>query len=62
MVAKEIIKAVKEADWEPSLHYDSLPTEFGEDSPYDLVAIDGTSTWNVSKGHGLLYWGIRIDD
>ncbi|XP_024966928.1 GDSL esterase/lipase CPRD49-like isoform X2 [Cynara cardunculus var. scolymus] len=28
IVAKEILKAVKEADWKPSLHWESLPTEF----------------------------------
>ncbi|KAM0937117.1 putative SGNH hydrolase-type esterase domain, SGNH hydrolase superfamily [Dioscorea sansibarensis] len=48
IVAEEILKAVKEADWEPSLHWKSMPTEFAEDSPYDLLASDGNSTLNPS--------------
>ncbi|XP_038684338.1 GDSL esterase/lipase CPRD49-like isoform X2 [Tripterygium wilfordii] len=34
MVAKEILKVLREAEWEPSLHWKELPTEFDEDSPY----------------------------
>ncbi|KAI3771186.1 hypothetical protein L6452_02345 [Arctium lappa] len=30
IVAKEILKAVKEADWKPSLHWESLPMEFAK--------------------------------
>lgn len=48
IVAEEILKALKEADWEPSLHWKSMPTEFAEDSPYDLLASDGNSTLNPS--------------
>jgi len=31
IVAKEILKVLREADWEPSLHWNSMPTEFAED-------------------------------
>ena len=48
MVA-EVLKVLKEADWKPSLHWDILPTEFSEDSPYDLVSGDGKSTVNISE-------------
>ncbi|KAK1264056.1 GDSL esterase/lipase CPRD49 [Acorus gramineus] len=49
IVVKEVLKVLKEAEWEPSLHWKSLPTEFAEDSPYDLVAADGKSTVNISQ-------------
>lgn len=42
------MKILKEAEWKPSLFWKSLPTEFAEDSPYDLVAADGTKTLNGS--------------
>lgn len=45
---------LKEADWEPSLHWKSMPTEFSEDSPYDLVAADGETTLNPSEW--TFYW------
>ncbi|WOL18610.1 GDSL esterase/lipase CPRD49 [Canna indica] len=48
IVAEEILKVIKEAEWEPSLYWKSLPTEFGEDSPYDIVASNGKSTINIS--------------
>lgn len=48
MVVKEILRVLKEADWEPSLHWKSLPSEFGEDSTYYPVLADGKSTLNVS--------------
>ncbi|OAY79460.1 GDSL esterase/lipase CPRD49 [Ananas comosus] len=48
IVVGEILKVIKEAEWEPSLYWKSMPTEFGEDSPYDLVASDGKSTVNPS--------------
>ncbi|KAL4394341.1 hypothetical protein AHAS_Ahas02G0142300 [Arachis hypogaea] len=35
IVAKEILKILKEAEWEPNLHWKSLPTQFGEDSPVE---------------------------
>ncbi|CAM8971498.1 unnamed protein product [Rhodiola kirilowii] len=35
IVAHEILKALKEADWKPSLYWESLPIEFGEyELPY----------------------------
>lgn len=49
IVVKEILKILKEADWEPCLHWKSLPIEFGEDSPYDPVGPDGKTTMNVSS-------------
>ncbi|XP_077222653.1 SGNH hydrolase-type esterase superfamily protein [Tasmannia lanceolata] len=49
IVVEEILKVLKEAQWEPSLHWKSLPTEFAEDSPYDLVASDGETTVNISE-------------
>ncbi|KAK8617258.1 hypothetical protein V6N13_080176 [Hibiscus sabdariffa] len=47
LVAKEILKGIEEADWEPSLRSSSLPIEFGDDSIYDHVSQDG-KTVNVS--------------
>ena len=32
IVAKEILKVLREAEWEPKLHWKSMPTEFEEDS------------------------------
>ena len=49
LVAAEILKVVKEAEWRPSLHWKSMPTEFSEDSPYDLVSADGKTTLNSSE-------------
>ncbi|KAF3449545.1 hypothetical protein FNV43_RR10274 [Rhamnella rubrinervis] len=49
IVAKEILKVLRDANWEPSLYLTSLPSEFGEDSPYDPVNIDGNTTINQSK-------------
>ncbi|XP_075499992.1 GDSL esterase/lipase CPRD49-like [Primulina tabacum] len=49
VVAEEILKVLEEAEWEPSLRRDSMPIEFSEDSPYDLVAKDGKTTINLSK-------------
>ena len=46
MVSKQTLKVIKEADWELGLHWKSMPTEFAEDSPYDLVATDGKTTLN----------------
>lgn len=42
IVVKEILKVLKEADWKPSLHWRSLPDEFGEASYSDLATADGT--------------------
>lgn len=49
IVVDQILKVLKEAEWEPSLHWNSIPAEFGESSPYDLVASDNESTINVSE-------------
>ncbi|CAN0863198.1 GDSL esterase/lipase CPRD49 [Linum grandiflorum] len=37
VVAKRILDVIKEADWEPSLYCQSMPSEFSEDSPYESV-------------------------
>lgn len=47
-MAKEILKVIREAEWEPSLHWKSMPIEYAEDSPYDPIAVDEKSTVNVS--------------
>ncbi|KAK4483773.1 hypothetical protein RD792_010977 [Penstemon davidsonii] len=49
IVVKEILKILKEAEWEPSLYWMSMPTEFAEDSPYYMVRPDGKTTLNSSK-------------
>lgn len=49
LVAAEILRVIKEAEWNPSLHWKSMPTEFAEDSPYDLVSADGKQTVNSSE-------------
>ncbi|PKA55106.1 GDSL esterase/lipase CPRD49 [Apostasia shenzhenica] len=48
IVVEEILKVLKAADWNPSLHWKSMPTEFADDSTCDLVAADGISTINPS--------------
>lgn len=59
IVVIEILKVLKEGDWEPSLHWKSMPTEFPEDSSYDLVAADGETTLNPSEW--TYYWEIQWD-
>ncbi|KAF4386095.1 hypothetical protein CsatB_009445 [Cannabis sativa] len=49
VVVEEILKVLKNAEWKPCLHWKSMPTEFSEDSPYDLVAADGKTTLNPSE-------------
>lgn len=50
MVLKEILKVIKEAEWEPSLYWKTMPVEFGEDSPYDPIhPLDPTKTINISN-------------
>ncbi|GFY83510.1 SGNH hydrolase-type esterase superfamily protein [Actinidia rufa] len=39
VVVEEVLKVLKEAEWEPCLHWKSMPTEFGVNSPYDLVRL-----------------------
>ncbi|KAL3585766.1 hypothetical protein D5086_012633 [Populus alba] len=41
IAVKEILRVIKEANWEPSLHWKAMPTEFSEDSPYDPVSPEG---------------------
>ncbi|KAL3830173.1 hypothetical protein ACJIZ3_018975 [Penstemon smallii] len=50
IVVKEILKVLKRVDWEPSLHWLSMPSEFPDDSPYYVVGPDGKTTLNVT-GH-----------
>ncbi|KAI4328726.1 hypothetical protein L6164_021059 [Bauhinia variegata] len=49
IVVKEILKVLKEAEWEPSLHWTLMPAEFAEDSPYDTLGPDGKTTINLSN-------------
>ncbi|CAL0328289.1 unnamed protein product [Lupinus luteus] len=49
IVAKEILKVLKEAEWEPSLHFKLMAAEFEEDSPYDPLCPDGNTTFNISR-------------
>ncbi|CAK7343934.1 unnamed protein product, partial [Dovyalis caffra] len=48
IVVKEILKVIKEANWEPSLRWKAMPTEFSEDSPHDPVSPEG-KTVNISE-------------
>ncbi|KAI4306823.1 hypothetical protein L6164_030068 [Bauhinia variegata] len=57
IVVEEILKVLKESNWDPCLHWKSMPTEFAEDSPYDLVAADGKSTVNPSDW--TYFWEIQ---
>ncbi|WOK95451.1 GDSL esterase/lipase CPRD49 [Canna indica] len=58
IVVAEILKVIKEAEWEPSLFWKSMPTELAEDSPYDLVAANGLFTVNISNitAHRIIQW------
>ncbi|KAB2621945.1 GDSL esterase/lipase CPRD49-like [Pyrus ussuriensis x Pyrus communis] len=61
IVAEEILKVLREADWEPCLHWKSLPTEFSEDSPYDPPSADGTTTVNIAEQSAAaspMKWGL----
>ncbi|KAL7136246.1 hypothetical protein ABFS83_10G016900 [Erythranthe nasuta] len=57
IVVKEILKVIKEAGWEPSLYWTTMPNEFAEDSPYYMVRSDGKTTFNVSNG--ISRWKIK---
>ncbi|KAL1562713.1 GDSL esterase/lipase CPRD49-like [Salvia divinorum] len=58
IVVKEILKVIKEADWEPSLFWESMPVEFSEDSPYYMVhPYNNGKTMNAS--HGIHSWKIK---
>jgi len=48
IVSREILNLIRNAEWEPNLHWSSMLPEFGEDSPYDPVLPDGT-TINISN-------------
>ncbi|EEF28734.1 GDSL esterase/lipase CPRD49 [Ricinus communis] len=58
IVVEEILKVLKEAEWTPSLHWKSIPTEFPEDSSYYPVAVDGETTLNPSEWtfHREVHW------
>ncbi|XP_047943709.1 GDSL esterase/lipase CPRD49-like [Salvia hispanica] len=58
VVVEQILEVLKQAEWEPSLHWKSMLTEFSEDSPYDLVASDGKTTINPSEWtyHRKIQW------
>ncbi|CAI9097298.1 OLC1v1033687C1 [Oldenlandia corymbosa var. corymbosa] len=58
IVVKEILKVLKEAEWEPCLHWRSLPTEFSDDSTFDVVSADGKTT-NFSDAN--LHWETAWD-
>lgn len=49
IVVKEILKIIKEADWEPNLHWRSLPIEFPEISPHIFVDPKGETAIKVSE-------------
>ncbi|KAI6698431.1 hypothetical protein NL676_018550 [Syzygium grande] len=51
IAVEEILRVLKEADWEPSLYWESMPTEFGEDSPHYPVGPDGKTTVNLSDSN-----------
>ncbi|KAF8038515.1 hypothetical protein BT93_B1154 [Corymbia citriodora subsp. variegata] len=51
IVVDEILRVLEEADWEPSLYWESMPSEFGEDSPHYPVGPDGKTTVNLSDGN-----------
>uniref|UniRef100_A0A7N0THD8 SGNH hydrolase-type esterase domain-containing protein n=1 Tax=Kalanchoe fedtschenkoi TaxID=63787 RepID=A0A7N0THD8_KALFE len=59
IVVEEILRVLREAEWKPSLHWKCIPTEFSDDSPYDLVAADGKRTLNPSEWgfHRKIQWG-----
>ena len=41
IVAKEIIRALEEAEWEPSLYWKLMPSEFVGISPFDSEGNNG---------------------
>ncbi|KAL5728698.1 GDSL esterase/lipase wdl1 [Ranunculus cassubicifolius] len=41
IVVDEILKVLMEAEWEPSLYWKELPTEFAEVAPYEVIDADG---------------------
>ncbi|XP_057808139.1 GDSL esterase/lipase CPRD49-like [Salvia miltiorrhiza] len=51
-VVKEILKVLKRVDWEPSLYWLEMASEFPDDSPYYVVGPDGKTTVNLSSRFG----------
>lgn len=61
IVTKEILKVIRESEWEPSLYWASMAPEFPEDSPYYRVGPDGKTTINIS--HVISQWKLEwLDD
>lgn len=58
IVAQEILSVLKEADWSPSLHWKAMPTEFSDDSPFDIVAADGKT---LNPSNWTFHWERRWD-
>ncbi|CAH9146909.1 unnamed protein product [Cuscuta epithymum] len=58
IVVKEIMKVLKEADWEPSLHWESLPTEFYELTPTLFL---GPNRTPVNAADVVLHWQTKWD-
>ncbi|KQK23514.1 hypothetical protein BRADI_1g74310v3 [Brachypodium distachyon] len=58
LVVEEILRVLKDDAAEWGLHWKAMPTEFDEDSPYDLVASSGQSTINPSQWtfHRKIQW------
>ncbi|KAJ9694977.1 hypothetical protein PVL29_010455 [Vitis rotundifolia] len=48
VVVKEILKVLEEAEWEPNLHWKSMPCEFDDDSPNNPVSPVGKTTLRVA--------------
>ncbi|XP_074266349.1 GDSL esterase/lipase WDL1-like [Silene latifolia] len=49
IVTEEILKVLKEANWEPSLHWESMEAEFSEINPFGPVNSDGILALNPSE-------------
>lgn len=60
IVVGEILKILKETDWEPHLHWKSLSTEFSEDSPYDIITADSKNT-SINFSEDNSHWEINWD-
>nr|GMD43354.1 GDSL esterase/lipase CPRD49-like [Ipomoea batatas] len=58
IVVKEILKVLKEADWEPSLHWGSLANEFSEISP---IIFMGPNKTPINTSDLALYWQTQWD-
>lgn len=52
IVAAEILKVLREAEWEPSLYWKSMPIEFAEYSTYGPIGADEKTPRNVSNLKG----------